>query len=72
MTTQEEVKILANTVKSQEKEIEKLNSQLMHEHREAYRKGYVEGVRAFAWWKDGVEYVGTCGTTLKDHLKGIE
>ena len=23
-------------------------------------------VRMWAWWKDGVEYVGTCGTTFKD------
>ena len=23
-------------------------------------------------WKDGVQYVGTCGTTLKEALKGVE
>lgn len=27
--------------------------------------GYIEGLWAFAHWKDGVQYVGTCGTTLK-------
>ena len=35
-----------------------------------YKKGYEDGLRAYAWWKDGVEYVGTCGTTLKKALKG--
>ena len=29
---------------------------------------YNEGLRAFAWWKDGEQYVGTCGTKLKDAL----
>lgn len=27
-------------------------------------EGYIEGLTAFAWWKDGIQYVGTCGTTL--------
>lgn len=31
----------------------------------------VEGVTMFAWWKDGVQYVGTCGTTLEDATKEI-
>jgi hypothetical protein len=31
-------------------------------------KAWEEGVRNWAWWKDGVEYVGTCGTTLKNAL----
>lgn len=26
------------------------------------------GVRAWAWWKDGEQFVGTCGTTLKAAL----
>lgn len=30
--------------------------------------GWAAGVTAFAWWKDGIQYVGTCGTTLKDAL----
>jgi hypothetical protein len=34
--------------------------------------GIAEGLKRFAWWKDGVEYVGTCGTTLKDALKDLE
>ena len=35
----------------------------------AWYRGHVEGLRRFAWWKDGVEYVGTCGTTLADAIE---
>ena len=34
--------------------------------------GLMEGVRRFAWWKDGVQYVGTIGKTLKQALEEIE
>ena len=37
----------------------------------SYQKGLEEGLRMFAWWKDGVQYVGTCGTTLAEALKEI-
>ena len=30
-----------------------------------YLDGYIAGLRAYAHWHDGVEYVGTSGTTLK-------
>lgn len=30
-----------------------------------YQRGYVDGLRTYAWWKDGVQHVGTCGTTLE-------
>ena len=33
-----------------------------------YWVGVRAGLCAYAWWKDGVEYVGTCGTTLKEAL----
>lgn len=26
---------------------------------------FIEGVKLFAWWKEGEVYVGTTGTTLK-------
>lgn len=29
-----------------------------------YLRGLLDGVKAYAWWKDGVEYVGTSGNTL--------
>jgi len=34
-------------------------------NQEAYDRGYVDGLTTYAWWKDGVEQVGTTGTTLK-------
>ncbi len=39
---------------------------------EARKAGMKEGIRLFAWWKDGIQYVGTCGTTLKDALDEID
>lgn len=35
----------------------------------AWLRGYIDGLKAFAWWKDGVQYVGTCGTTLKEAIE---
>ena len=37
----------------------------------AYYNGIREGIEQYAHWKDGVQYVGTCGRTLKDALKDI-
>ena len=37
----------------------------------AYYKGLREGVERFAWWRDGVQYVGTTGRTLKEALDAI-
>lgn len=33
-----------------------------------YYEGVKEGIWRFAWWRDGVQYVGTAGTTLKQAL----
>jgi hypothetical protein len=38
----------------------------------AYYKGLREGVERFAWWKDGTQYVGTTGRTLKQALQDID
>jgi len=38
----------------------------------SYRKGFEDGVRCFAWWKDGVAYVGTTGKTLEMALEQLE
>jgi hypothetical protein len=37
----------------------------------AWTHGILEGIRLFAWWKDGVQYVGSCGTTLEHALKEV-
>lgn len=34
----------------------------------AYYDGYRAGLNEYAWWKDGTEYVGTCGVLLKDAI----
>lgn len=38
---------------------------------EGEREGLEKGIRLYAWWKDGVQYVGSCGTTLEQTLKEI-
>lgn len=38
----------------------------------AYYAGIREGIEQYAHWKDGVQYVGSCGTTLNDALKRID
>lgn len=30
----------------------------------AYYEGIKDGIRMYAWWKDGMQYVGTTGRTL--------
>ena len=44
-----------------------------------YLIGVCYGLKEFAWWKDGIEYVGTCGKTLieakgefEERIKRIE
>jgi hypothetical protein len=37
----------------------------------AYYQGFQDGIREFAWWKDGVRMVGTCGATLTSALISI-
>ena len=38
----------------------------------AHTTGLMDGCRKFAWWKDGTQYVGNCGTTLHEALDIIE
>lgn len=35
-------------------------------------KGQIEATRLWAHWKDGVQYVGSCGTTLEKALAPLE
>lgn len=39
------------------------------EKRLAYLEGLLDGIYTFAWMKDGVMYVGTCGTRYKEYVK---
>lgn len=34
-----------------------------------YKEGFINGLREYAWWKNGVQYVGSCGATLKEAIK---
>ncbi len=36
---------------------------------QSYDQGFVDGLKSFAWWKDGTQHVGTTGTLLKDAIK---
>ncbi len=36
-----------------------------------YIEGFLNGVKFFAHWKDGVEYVGTCGKTYLEVLAEV-
>ena len=38
---------------------------------EALKAAMIEGVEAFAWYKDGVQYCGTTGTKRKDAVAQI-
>lgn len=48
-----------------------LRKNLLAQNDSAYRKGFEDGLFCFAWWKDGVQYVGSCGFTLKEAMEGI-
>ena len=37
-----------------------------------YKQGFLDGIRAYAWHKDGHQEVGTTGKTLKDALANVE
>lgn len=41
-------------------------------YQRGYKQGKKDGIRLFAWWKDGVQYVGTTGTTLEKALKEVD
>lgn len=38
----------------------------------AFYDGLIEGVHMYAWWKDGVQYVGTTGKTYRQALAELE
>lgn len=36
---------------------------------ESYQAGFEAGLKLFAHWKDGVQYVGTCGKSLQSAIQ---
>ena len=39
---------------------------------QTYYSGVAEGIHKYAYWKDGVQYVGTTGKTLKQALEDLK
>lgn len=37
----------------------------------AYRQGFEDGLRCFAWWNNGVQVVGSMNRTLKSAIEGM-
>ena len=37
-----------------------------------WKKGIIEGINRYAWWKDGIQYVGNPGKTLKEAIEEVE
>lgn len=54
-------------------EIDQMMRDLNTDDRELARKAYLLGGRTaialFAWWRDGEQYVGSCGTRLDKGLR---
>ena len=39
---------------------------------DGFYAGMKEGIRLYAWWKDGIQYVGSTGRTLKEALDEVD
>jgi hypothetical protein len=37
-----------------------------------YRQGFIDGIKCFAHWKDGIQEVGTTGKLLKSAIENVE
>lgn len=53
-------------------ELDALRAKLETAEKIAYRRGLEEGIRMYAWWVDGHQYVGTCGRTLEEALADLD
>lgn len=40
--------------------------------REAYKQGFIDGITAYAWHKDGMQWVGTTGRTRHEAVAKVE
>lgn len=58
--------------KLDDESVDELMSWLDKNYKAAHKNGMVEGVSLYAHWRDGEQYVGTCGKTLKKAIKEIE
>jgi len=49
-----------------------LNEKLNEALEKLYRRGFIDGMKTFAYWKDGVQYVGTTGMMLSEAIEHID
>jgi len=49
-------------------ELKCIAAKLAESRAEGYLEGYKAGLRHYAYWRAGTQYVGTCGTTLQQAL----
>lgn len=71
---QESTELLAKVISefSREKKITpNMLSEVIQTIMTSYLYGKADGLSEYAWWKDGVQYVGTCGTTLREALESL-
>lgn len=36
-----------------------------------YIQGFIDGMKCFAWWKNGIQYVGSGGITLEKAIEEV-
>lgn len=46
-------------------------NQSLEKLKDAWLSGYKVALHRYAWWKDGTQYVGTSGGTLKEALTDL-
>jgi len=56
---------MSKTAKKTTKITKKIEDPIVYQVALARIHGFLDGLREYAWWKDGVQYVGSCGTTLQ-------
>ena len=54
------------------KENERLHREVTDNRLAAYAVGKIDGLRAYAWWKDGTEYVGCGNYTLEQAIHEVK
>ena len=53
-------------------EAEKVLRRAQEATKQAYHLGFIDALTCFAHWKDGVQYVGTCGATLRGAIETLD
>lgn len=41
-------------------------------YKEGFYNGAIFGISFYAWWKNGIQYVGSCSQTLKEALASLK